>query len=183
MMALVLAGLAVWAGGAPAVSARLMVPTGSVVRARDGPPTRLECAADIELFAACVEVGATPATAAYTVAEVGGRAATQWSNVGAMLTLGAPQQAAWSPLKEIPDFAELVRLAEFSHTTGASLVASCQRIARDLRERSSEEVTAAAERAGVIIAIPLAVCFLPAFIVLGLAPIVINLATTLFNNL
>ncbi|MDU6013102.1 MAG: type II secretion system F family protein, partial [Corynebacterium sp.] len=36
-----------------------------------------------------------------------------------------------------------------------------------------------AERAGVFIALPLAVCFLPAFIVLGLAPVVISLGAQL----
>ena len=36
---------------------------------------------------------------------------------------------------------------------------------------------ARADRAGVLISLPLALCFLPAFIVLGLVPIVVSLST------
>ena len=46
----------------------------------------------------------------------------------------------------------------------------------------SAQATARAERAGVLIALPLTLCFLPAFLVLGLAPVVISLGTALLTH-
>lgn len=161
---------------------RLQTDISSTTRARDGPGSTLDCAADIELYAACLASGVSPAVAAETVADVSVAAPEQWRSVAAMLSLGAPAVAAWSPMVGLPALSELARVSTFSQSTGSSMVASCERIAADLKERSATDATAAAERAGVIIAIPLAVCFLPAFLILGLLPTVINLATTMLNQ-
>jgi pilus assembly protein TadC len=40
---------------------------------------------------------------------------------------------------------------------------------------------AAAERAGVLIAGPLGLCFLPAFVCLGIVPVVVGLAGEIFG--
>lgn len=70
----------------------------------------------------------------------------------------------------------MAQLARLSEHSGSAMTTGLHRIARDLRARAADQATAAAERAGIFIALPLAACFLPAFIVLGLAPIVISLA-------
>ncbi|QGU03007.1 hypothetical protein CKALI_10785 [Corynebacterium kalinowskii] len=181
MISLSIASLALWLHPSPQITGRIEDLTEPHVRARDGPHSSLDCAADIELYAACLASGVTPALAASTAAEVSVVAPTQWSSVAAMLTLGSPAATAWSPMVGLPHLEELARVAKFSQYTGSSLVRSCEDIATDLRARSAEEATAAAERAGVFIALPLALCFLPAFLVLGLLPIVINLATQHFT--
>lgn len=181
MIALLLSSAALLVSGSARVSSRLSGHKGTS-RARDGPATALGAAADIELFGACVRSGVNPAVAAAAVAEVSSGCAVGWSSVSALLTIGTDASTAWSPLADDPYLHELARLTAFSQHTGSSLAASCERIATELRTRSADETTAAAERAGVIIAIPLAVCFLPAFLILGLAPIIINLAAQMLHQ-
>lgn len=181
MISVALGALALLALPAPQVGARIATSEVPVTRARDGPPGALDCAADIELYAACLASGVTPALAAGTVAEVSLSAPDEWSSVAAMLALGSPASTAWRPMVGLPHLEELARVARFSQATGSSIAKSCADIAANLRARSAEEATAAAERAGVFVALPLALCFLPAFLVLGLLPIVINLATQHFT--
>lgn len=181
MIALLFTAAGMWVATASPVVRRVDSQPLAVARARDGPPSLLDCATDIELYAACLASGAAPAHAAAAVSEVSRANASQWASVAAMLSLGAPATASWSPMVGLPALEELARLAAHSEDSGGSLVGSCERIARDLRSQSSEEATAAAERAGVFIAMPLALCFLPAFIILGLLPIVIQLATQHFS--
>lgn len=181
MISLVFAALGMWISQPVPLKNRINEETNAALRARDGPPAALDCAADIELFAACLASGVTPAMAAEAVAEVSRVPSTPWRSVAAMLSLGAPPAAAWNPMVGVPALQELARVSTHSHSSGSSLVNSCERIARDVRSRTAEEATAAAERAGVFIALPLAICFLPAFIVLGLLPIIITLATQHFT--
>jgi pilus assembly protein TadC len=49
-------------------------------------------------------------------------------------------------------------------------------LAVQCRSEASDSATAAAERAGVLIAGPLGLCFLPAFVCLGIVPVVAGLA-------
>ena len=54
-----------------------------------------------------------------------------------------------------------------------------ERIASRLRDAAADDATARAERAGVLISIPLTAFFLPSFFVLGLIPTAISLGTHL----
>jgi hypothetical protein len=49
------------------------------------------------------------------------------------------------------------------------------RLADDLRADRSVAAEAAARRAGVLIVLPLGLCFLPAFLLAGLVPVVVAL--------
>ncbi|MEX3516924.1 type II secretion system F family protein [Corynebacterium camporealensis] len=136
----------------------------------------LAAAADIELFAACLSSGLSTYHAARAVAQVADTdTADYWQRTVALLGVGASNQGAWEPLREHPHLAELATLVVMSGQSGAAIAAGCSRHTRALRAEASAHATAAAERAGVFIALPLAVCFLPAFIVLGLVPVVIGL--------
>ena len=55
-------------------------------------------------------------------------------------------------------------------------------VAADVRAEAAEAVAARAERAGVLVAGPLGLCFLPAFLALGIAPVVIGLAGPLLER-
>lgn len=153
---------------------------------RDGPPgvpatSADRAAGDIGLFAACAQAGLPPALAAAAVADTYVDAASPWHTTAALLALGADPERAWSELHPLPGGADLAHLVTLSNSSGAALAESCARIAKRLREEASDAATAKAERAGVLIAIPLTAFFLPAFFALGLAPVVISLGASLLH--
>jgi pilus assembly protein TadC len=51
-----------------------------------------------------------------------------------------------------------------------------QRVAADARRRQEAEGHRRAARAGVLAVLPLGACFLPAFVLLGIVPVVAGLA-------
>jgi pilus assembly protein TadC len=59
-----------------------------------------------------------------------------------------------------------------SQHSGAAFAGSLQRVADDLRSDSLIATEAAARRAGVLIVLPLGLCFLPAFVLAGLVPVI-----------
>ena len=156
-------------------------------RPRDGPagadPNR--CASDIALFAACSTAGLSPAQAAAAVADtyagLSAGSGTAWHTTAALLALGADPERAWSELRAVDGGADLANLVTMSNSSGSALAAGCYRIAERLRSEGADHATAKAERAGVLIAIPLTAFFLPAFFALGLAPVVISLGSTVLR--
>ena len=102
--------------------------------------------------------------------------AHHWHRVARFLAAGATSHRAWAEVAHIPGFDDIAYLVRISGHSGAAIASGCQRIAQSLRDDAAAAATATAERAGVLISLPLALCFLPAFIVLGLAPVVISLA-------
>lgn len=87
--------------------------------------------------------------------------------------------SAWQVLAAQECLVDLVRLAKLSSDSGTAMASGCHRVAAQLRADAAAQATAKAERAGVFIAAPLAVCFLPAFLVLGLVPVIISLGQQL----
>lgn len=172
---------------APDVRARLPVAGETPKNPRDGPPRgrvdRLAVAADIDLFAACTTAGLSTATAAGAVATTGEAAtAGLWRPVAALSAIGVPADRAWAGMAEVDGLAEVAVLARMSQRSGSAVAEGCRRLATTLRADAADDATARAERAGVLIALPLALCFLPAFFTLGLAPVVISLGTDLLSN-
>lgn len=144
---------------------------------RPAPPPPLALAHDIDLFSACLGAGLGPAHAAGAVATVSEVPA--WGDAASLLALGVPASRAWEELGDVPGLEELAILIVMSEQSGAAIASGAARLAQALRDDAADAATARAERAGVFISLPLALCFLPAFIVLGLAPIVISLGTDL----
>ncbi|OFS19924.1 type II secretion system F family protein [Corynebacterium sp. HMSC04H06] len=140
---------------------------------RQGPDP-LDVASDVELFAACLQAGLSTQQAASALARVG-QLSERWGEVAALLAVGARGQRAWGRL----GVDELAHLVVMSGQSGAAIAQGCERISHTLRVDAQSQATAAAERAGVFVALPLAVCFLPAFVVLGLVPVVISLGAQL----
>lgn len=152
---------------------------------RDGPPDRHRIASDIELFAACFRAGLPVSAAAEAVANsygLEGGLADKWRRVVAYHQLGVEPERAWSAMDGVPGCEELASLVALSHASGSAVAEGCERIVATLREEAADDATAAAERAGVLISIPLAAFFLPAFFVLGLAPVVIGLGSQMFGG-
>ncbi|MDY6050725.1 MAG: type II secretion system F family protein [Corynebacterium sp.] len=133
---------------------------------------------DIDLFAGCITAGLSPAQAAQAVGGPG------WSTLASLLAQGIPAAQAWGHVclgqPETSGWHALATVATAADHTGASMAAECQRVAESQRAEAGERRLAAAQRAGVLIALPLTLCFLPAFVLVGLVPVLITLGATMF---
>ncbi|WP_338698825.1 type II secretion system F family protein [Streptomyces sp. Q6] len=136
---------------------------------------QLPLAAD--LLAACIAAGATPVGAARAVGEsLGGTVGRALARGAAQVRLGGEAGSAWRELAAIPGAAELVRLMERAGESGAPAAVPVARFAAECRAERGRRATAVARRAAVIITAPVGLCFLPAFLVIGVLPVVIGLA-------
>lgn len=142
----------------------------------------LDTAADIDLFAACLDAGLGTRDAARVVTRVAAAGHRQlWTRTVALLSIGVSPERAFDAMSGVEGLGKLADLVSVSHRSGSALATACRRISGGLRARAADQRTAAAERAGVFIALPLAVCFLPAFMIIGLAPVVLGMGSQLLN--
>lgn len=141
----------------------------------------------LDLLSACLAGGA-PLQAAIpaAAAAVGGECGDRLGRVAAALTVGTPPLEAWAYLgtgtedgAAGPAGRALARAGE----TGAPVAAAVARVAADARVQARAASTEAARRAGVLAVAPLGLCFLPAFVLLGVVPVVIGLASPLLASL
>ena len=95
--------------------------------------------------------------------------------VAAMLSLGADPVTAWRAIDLDGELAPLAAAALRSAAGGGGLADAVREYAAQLRQDVAAESIRAAGRAGVLMTAPLGVCFLPAFLCLGLAPVVVGL--------
>ncbi|MFJ1750962.1 type II secretion system F family protein [Streptomyces sp. NPDC088116] len=142
---------------------------------------QLPLAAD--LLAACVAAGAGPREAAEAVGEsLGGPVGDQLALTAAELRLGGEPAEAWGRLGEIPGAAGLARCLERAGSSGAPAAEPVSRLAEGFRGERSRAALARAQRAQVLITGPVGLCFLPAFLAVGVAPVVIGLASGLLKG-
>lgn len=146
-----------------------------VTRPRDDP---FATAAGYDLFAVCLRAGMPVASAAAVVARSAppGLEATL-TRAAELLALGADPAQAWeTPENAGPAATSLCAMARRSARAGSSPVRGLGELAEAERAAAQDNAAAAAERAGVAISGPLGLCFLPAFVCLGIVPVVIGLA-------
>lgn len=143
---------------------------------------REQLAITADLLAACLAAGAGPAESAAAVGtSLGGPVGERLRRTAAELRLGSEAADSWGRLAELPGARELSRCLARAGVSGAPAVGSVSRIAADLRREWGRAASEAARRAGVLVTLPLAVCFLPAFLTLGVAPVLIGLADGLLH--
>lgn len=158
-----------------------------------GPPQRLPRrskqvdegaqAATWDLLAACLSSGmAVPAAIRAVAADLPEPAGQALRDTADLLALGGDPVEAWSLALECPATAGLARGARRTARSGAALAGVARALAAEVRERTGEAAEARAQRAAVVISGPLALCFLPAFLCLGVVPIVLGLAGVLSNH-
>ncbi|MFJ6669170.1 type II secretion system F family protein [Streptomyces sp. NPDC091383] len=136
---------------------------------------RLPLAAD--LLAACIAAGAGPVVAAQAVGEaLGGPVGQALARGAAEVRLGGTPADAWRGLAALPGAGALARLLERAGESGLPAAAPVARIASDTRAHWGRTATARARRAAVMISAPVGLCFLPAFVAIGVLPVVIGLA-------
>jgi pilus assembly protein TadC len=191
-MAAVLLAVALWTGAGP-----------SVVRARARMQARarrsrtrstsgidpLAVASSLDVLAVCLAAGmAVSAAAAATAPSAPPKLALVLRRAADLLALGADPAVAWSKPPDLPADAvdpqadALLRLARRSASSGSALADGVAELADQCRHDAAHTAAAAAERAGVLIAGPLGLCFLPAFVCLGIVPVVAGLAGDLLQS-
>ncbi|MBF6165124.1 type II secretion system F family protein [Streptomyces gardneri] len=144
----------------------------------------LAVASVLELLAACLRAGLPMAGAARTVAsEAPEPLGAALRRAADLLALGADAATAWEQVARdargrpgAEEIESLARMARRSARSGSSLSAAVTELAEQRRSAAEDTAAAKAERAGVLIAGPLGLCFLPAFVCLGIVPVVIGLA-------
>ena len=164
-------------------------PTRALGRARPQSPATpdplsggsdaLAVASTFDVFAACLTSGMAVSTAAAAAAPSAPRPLAQVLDRAAdLLALGADPVAAWSnPTVQLDSHGEaLLRLARRSAASGAALAQGVADLADQSRHDAASAADARAQRASVLIAGPLGLCYLPAFVCLGIVPIVAGLA-------
>lgn len=138
-------------------------------------PGRGDVALLADLVAAALAAGGTP-VAALDVAgrAVGDREGEEVVRVAARLRLGSDWAGAWagtSPALE--PLRRCLGLALGAGAPGADLLRST---ASELRRRRQRAAQLEANRLGVRLVLPLGLCALPAFLLLGVVPVVMSLA-------
>ncbi|MFG2618999.1 type II secretion system F family protein [Streptomyces sp. NPDC048507] len=197
---------AVWAGPAGALLACWLLIGGAVgaltgcaaafgawrllARSRAAPPAgvdpreaegQLPFAAD--LLAACLAAGAGPVEAAEAVGEsLGGPVGERLALAGAELRLGGEPGSAWGRLARVPGARDLAECLERAARTGAPAAEPVSRLAAALRADRARRSGARAQRAAVLVTAPVGLCFLPAFLAVGVAPVVIAMASGLLSD-
>lgn len=139
----------------------------------------LAVASSLDVFAACLTSGmAVASAAAATGPSAPGRLAGVLVRAADLLALGADPATAWSDatLRGDARLTALVRLARRSASSGTALAQGVAELAEQSRLDAGDDARAAAERASVLIAGPLGLCYLPAFLCLGIVPVVAGLA-------
>lgn len=189
-VAAVLLAAALCVGPGPSLARRRAGTTARDRRLPPGPapggaqgPDPLAVASCLDLLAVCLASGMAVSTAAAAAAPSGPPPLRRvLCRAADLLALGADPAIAWSAPRDLQLGAvgahvdALLRLARRSASSGAALAGGVTELADQCRHDSAHTATAAAERAGVLIAGPLGLCFLPAFVCLGIVPVVAGLA-------
>ncbi|GGK20776.1 hypothetical protein GCM10010124_11640 [Pilimelia terevasa] len=132
-----------------------------------------------DLLAAALRAGAPVAHAADAVADaLDGPLALPLRRVARALGWGAGPAEAWGHLAVAPGAQRLIDAAVRASANGGALAGVLARIADDLRADRRIAVESAGQRAGVLIVLPLGLCFLPAFVLAGLVPVVAAVLST-----
>ncbi|OQD34804.1 hypothetical protein B1R42_08695 [Trueperella pyogenes] len=133
----------------------------------------VDTAVVLDLAAAALGSGLSiPSTLKALDVATGGQARTQTAN---LLLMGAKWDEAWEGAAN-ERLREALRAA---WTDGAAPVPLVERSAQSLRLQRQRKAKEAAARLGAKLVMPLGLCFLPAFILLGIVPVVAGAASAL----
>ena len=96
--------------------------------------------------------------------------------VAARIRLGATPDQAWTDVPGGAGLAPVTAVLVRASAGGASVRSALEHTSQRLRSEADSAATARAERAAVMVAGPLGLCFLPAFVCVGVLPVVVGLA-------
>lgn len=134
----------------------------------------------VHLLAAALETGAdVPGALRLVCTALPGAAAESLGRVPSRLELGLEPAAAWQPVLDSPALAPLARALLRASRSGSAVGHEVDRLADDLHERSRGELEERARTVGVRAAVPLGLCLLPSFVLLGVVPVAAALLRSL----
>jgi Flp pilus assembly protein TadB len=135
----------------------------------------------VDLLGACLAAGRPPTEALAAVASaVDGPLACDLQVVAVRLHLGADPVSVWRGVGRQPGaLASLGRTIARSLETGAPMAEGLHLLAVDLRRRRRAAADQQARTVGVRAAAPLGLCFLPAFVLVGIVPSIVSAFATL----
>jgi pilus assembly protein TadC len=140
----------------------------------------------LELLAACLAGGATAAAACSAVSRaMTGPCRSRLAAVAAALAVGTAPEDAWLLLASDDGndpLAGAARLLARAAQSGTPAAVTIRRLAEESRAASAAAAAEAARRVGVLVVAPLGLCFLPAFVLLGIVPVVAGLAEPLLAS-
>jgi pilus assembly protein TadC len=136
----------------------------------------------LELLAACLAAGLPARTACAAVVQAfDGPVADDLGRVLALMQLGVGDASAWRAIHDHPQLgmaaADLARSVE----SGTSMVEGLQSHARAARETRRAALQVRARAVGVRSVLPMMICFLPSFILLGIVPAVVSAVFNAFG--
>jgi Flp pilus assembly protein TadB len=135
---------------------------------------RAELPIAIDLVGAAMRCGAPVELAAVVVGEaLGGPVGRRLVAVASALRSGVEPAIAWRAVTDVPGGERLALAAVRSTERGTALTRSLDRLASDLRADRANAAEAAARRVGVLVVLPLGLCFLPAFLLAGVVPVIV----------
>jgi Flp pilus assembly protein TadB len=181
--------VAVFLGGA--VGLALAVPAAATtwwLIGRVEPPSvrraRMEVRRDlphlVQLLGAALRGGAPPGEAVRSACTaLPGAAADRLATITQRLALGVDPEKVWTTLADDPELAPLGRALARAHRTGAPVVAAVERLGDELEHTARAAVEQRARAVGVRAALPLGLCLLPAFLLLGIVPLVAGLVSSM----
>lgn len=134
----------------------------------------------VGLLADALRSGQAPVDAlAVVVQALPGPATARLAEVVPRLRLGVHPLQVWAALAADPALGPLGRALARAHRTGAAVVPAVERLADELARSARAEVEDRARAVGVKAAVPLGLCLLPAFVLVGIVPVVAGLLTSL----
>ena len=129
----------------------------------------------VDLLAACLSVGTAPLTALEEIAGATSPVmATELRALVRGVQLAAPGVDAWRPLASHPQLGPVGRSLSRAVESGASVADALERLADDLRRDQRAVLEGRARTVGVTSALPLGLCLLPAFVLVGVVPLVVS---------
>ena len=137
----------------------------------------------VELLAVCLTAGSSMRHALDVVAGVSGTdTRSVLEQVLGQLRMGIPEQEAWLEVGADEVWGPVARDVARSARSGTSLVAMLHVHAEEARLMAEERAMQRARVVGVRSVVPLMVCFLPAFVLVGVLPIVAGLLSGLLSS-
>lgn len=135
----------------------------------------LELPIAVEVLASCLTIGASQEQALRAVSGgLGGSLAGDLARVAGALSVGADVAEAWA-LVSSPDLRQVAAVLTRAHSTGAPVAPQLWALADQQRQVARVVAMDAARTLGVRSTGPLGLCFLPAFVLIAVVPLILSL--------
>jgi Flp pilus assembly protein TadB len=135
-----------------------------------------------DLIGTAIAAGATIPEAIAVVAQaVDHPISSRLNQVMSAVRMGADPHSAWSTWLDDPALSPIAQAVIRSQHSGAPLSVVLDAAASDMRHAYRADIEAQARAAGVRAVAPLALCYLPAYLLVGVVPVVAGFASSLFG--